>query len=388
MPLRAAQRSAALARTWLRGGQRIAVALLAEVEGSAPLAPGALLFATAEGHVEGSITGGCVEADAVRRGLAQLAAGGGPAELVRYGTADAADPLATTGLMCGGTVAVLIGTAGPDDTALLRHLTARAHGTPSACATILTGPHAGGRVTLDADGVATATSGAPRALVEHVVADLGAALVAGRGALRAYGADGARLGGDVRVLLDVHAPPPQIVAVGAVDFSAALATLAAALGYAVTVCDPRSAFLDSPRFATTGARRDARWPDAAIAAADLGPQDAVVVFSHDPKLDVPACRAALASAAGYVGALGSRRTAADRADRLAAAGVTPDQLRRLHAPCGLDIGGATPEETALSVLAEVVAARHGRAAGPLREATGPIRALALAHHDQGHAVDA
>lgn len=202
--------------------------------------------------------------------------------------------------------------------------------------------------------------------------DAAGMLALGQSGLRSYGADGATLGAEVRVHVRSFAPPPQMVLVGAVDFSAALAPLARELGYAVTIGDPRSAFAKAPRFARA-AEVVVGWPPAIFAGRTLGPRDVVVVFSHDPRLDVPALAAALETGAGYVGALGSRRTTAERTERLRAAGVSEAQLARIHAPCGLDIGGGTPEETAISILAEIVAARSARPAAPLRDTAGPIQ---------------
>lgn len=205
--------------------------------------------------------------------------------------------------------------------------------------------------------------------------DAAGMLALGQSGVRSYGADGATLGAELRVHVRTFAPPPQMVLVGAVDFSAALAPLAQELGYAVTIGDPRAAFAKAPRFARS-AEVVVGWPDALFAGRTLGPRDVVVVFSHDPRLDVPALEAALATGAGYVGALGSRRTTAERTERLRAAGVTEAQIARIHAPCGLDIGGGTPEETAISILAEIVAVRSARPAAPLRDTAGPIQRTA------------
>jgi xanthine dehydrogenase accessory factor len=163
-----------------------------------------------------------------------------------------------------------------------------------------------------------------------------------------------------------------MVVFGAIDFSSALAPLAKGLGYRVTIADPRRAFLSSRRF-SVAAETVVGWPQDVLAGMELGPRDAVLVFTHDPKLDVPAVQAALATGAGYIGALGSRRTTADRNRRLREVGVSDAEISRIFAPCGLDIGASTVEETAISVLAEIVTQRAGRPGKPLREAEGPIR---------------
>jgi xanthine dehydrogenase accessory factor len=159
---------------------------------------------------------------------------------------------------------------------------------------------------------------------------------------------------------------------GAIDFSAALATIAGGMGYRVTIADPRSAFLRSARFSSSAETIEA-WPQDVLADQPLGPRDAVLVFTHDTKLDVPALIAAFATDAGYIGALGSRKTTEEREHRLREAGATDADLARMHAPAGLDIGAATVEETAIAVLAEITAGRAGRPGVSLRDSAGPIR---------------
>jgi xanthine dehydrogenase accessory factor len=159
---------------------------------------------------------------------------------------------------------------------------------------------------------------------------------------------------------------------GAIDFAAALATIASGMGYRVTIADPRRAFLDSARFSAS-AETVAAWPDDVLDGIRLGPRDAVLVFTHDSKLDVPALIAAFATDAGYIGALGSRKTTVDREARLREAGATDADLERVFAPAGLDIGAATVEETAIAVLAEITAHRSGRTGASLKETSGSIR---------------
>ncbi|MHB1582958.1 MAG: XdhC family protein, partial [Acidimicrobiales bacterium] len=207
--------------------------------------------------------------------------------------------------------------------------------------------------------------------------DARGALASGLSATRHYGARGEARQRDVEVFVEVFGPPPRMVIFGAVDFTAALARLAKVLGYRVTVCDAR------PVFAT-----EARFPMADEVVADrperhlagigqtLGPRDAICVLTHDPKFDVPAIVAALATDVGYLGAMGSRRTHAERSARLAEAGVGPDELARVMAPIGLDIGARTPEETAVAICAEIVALRTGRAVPSLRDGHGPIHPAA------------
>ena len=349
----------------LAGGAR---ALLVEVEGSAPFAPGAALLVGADGAVEGSVTGGCVESAVVQEAERVLA--GGPARLLRYGVSD--ELAGTAGLMCGGVVHVFVhalddAAAGALDAA---DAAARA-GRAAVVATVLDGTCAGAVLTVTEAGV-TGTLGASTGLARAVARDGAGLLDREASQVRSYGADGATLGAEVRVHLSSSATAPTMLLFGAVDFSAALAPLARQLGWAVTISDPRARFAAAPRFARA-AEVHVGWPEEAFAGRRLGPRDAVVVFSHDPRLDVPALRGALATDAGYVGALGSRRTTAERNERLRAAGVTEAQLARISAPAGLDLGGRTPEEAAISILAEAIAVRNGRPGGPLRRASGTIR---------------
>jgi len=167
------------------------------------------------------------------------------------------------------------------------------------------------------------------------------------------------------------AEPPAMVIFGAIDFAAATAALARDVGYRVTIVDARKPFLQSARFSDV-AEVVVDWPDRYLESRKLGPRDVVLVFTHDPKFDEPALISALASGAGYVGALGSRRTQRDREERLREAGIEQSEIDRIAAPCGLDIGARTPSETAVSVLAEVIALQNARSGEPLKESEGPI----------------
>jgi xanthine dehydrogenase accessory factor len=199
------------------------------------------------------------------------------------------------------------------------------------------------------------------------------ALTAGHTSTRHYGRHGEARQREVAVFVEAFAPPPSMVIFGAVDFTAALARVAKLLGYRVTVCDARAVFATQARFPMAD-DVVVGWPDRHLAKVgqNLGQRDAVCVLTHDPKFDVPALMAALATDAGYVGAMGSRRTHAERIERLREAGATEDDLARVMSPIGLDIGARTPEETAISVAAEIIGLRTGRRAPSLRDAEGPI----------------
>jgi xanthine dehydrogenase accessory factor len=244
---------------------------------------------------------------------------------------------------------------------------------PVALATVIDGPHVGGSLLVQPDRRTQGSLG--DADLDRVVArDALGELSAGRSGVRHYGPRGQANQDEVSVFMDVHAPAPRMVIFGAVDFTAALCRVAKVLGYKVTVCDAREVFATRARFPLAD-EVVVDWPDRVLArlGPTLGPADAVCVLTHDPKFDVPAIEGALASEVGYLGVMGSRRTHEARMQRLAEVGVADDEaLVRIHAPIGLDIGARTPEETAISICAEIIAARTGRDGRQLRDADGPI----------------
>jgi xanthine dehydrogenase accessory factor len=353
---------------WLREGRKFVQALLVEVEGSAPLPVGAMMVIDDEGAIEGSLTGGCVEGAVVTEAEALMAGDRGPGVLV-YGISD--ELAGTVGLMCGGTVHIFIQQlSGEVAEVELGVLQAHGDGRTAAVATLLDGPEAGARLSVVDDAVLGSMH--RQALLDRNVAREAAGLLQeGKTTIRRFGSDGATLGDDLRVHIRAYAPPPQMWIFGAIDFSAALAPFAAQIGYRVQICDARDRFARSRRFSSVAEVRIG-WPQELMRGVALGPRDAVLVFTHDSKFDEPALLAALATDAGYIGALGSRQTTVDRERRLRAAGASDADIARIHAPCGLDIGSRTAEETAVSVLAEIIASRAERVAMPLRETQGPI----------------
>lgn len=357
-----------VAVAWLRDGRRFVQALLIEVEGSAPLPAGAMLLADDDGNIEGSITGGCVESAVVQE-AETIMAGRLGGKVLRYGISD--ELAGTVGLMCGGIVHVFVheldGEAGQVELAALE---AHAEGRTVAVATLLDGPTAGARLAVLDDQVIGSLRSTDL-LDRNVAREAAGLLEEGKTTIRRFGDDGATLGDELRVHIRAYAPPPQMVIVGAIDFSAAMAPFASQIGYEVTICDARDRFARSSRFSSV-ARVSVGWPQEILRGLDLGARDVVLVFTHDPKFDEPAVMAALKTNAGYIGALGSRKTTLERESRLRRAGATEDDLARIHAPCGLDIGSRTAEETAISVLAEIISARARRAALPLRATSGPI----------------
>jgi len=189
--------------------------------------------------------------------------------------------------------------------------------------------------------------------------------------VRRYGAGGEVMGAELAVYIQAFSTQPRMVIFGAIDFSAEMAKLASEVGYSVTICDARGPFVNSPRF-SQAAEVVVDWPDRYLQGQELGARDVVLVFTHDAKFDEPALIATLATDAGYVGALGSRRTQERRVERLREAGLDEQSIERIHAPCGLDVGARTPVETAVSILAEVIAVRTGRGGESLRDTSGPI----------------
>jgi xanthine dehydrogenase accessory factor len=360
--------SHATLRQWVGDGRRFVLATLIETVGSAPLDPGAVMLVDAGGAIEGNVTGGCVEGALVEEAT-QILDGAAPPAVKTYGISD--DEAAGVGLMCGGTVRVFLAEVSDDARKALDHaLAAVAEGRPAAVATLLDGPSAGARMAM-AGGETVGGLGVTELLDRSVERDMRGMLDQGLTHVRRYGADGAQLGAELRVHVQSYQTPPAMVIFGAIDFSAAVARFATDLGYAVAIVDARSAFAESPRFAAD-AEVTVDWPDRYLDGRELGPRDVVLVFTHDPKFDEPALKAALASGAGYVGALGSRRTHALRVERLREAGVPEAEIERIAAPCGLDIGARTPEQTAISVLAEIIASHTGRSGEPLSETAAPI----------------
>ncbi|HEY1116922.1 MAG TPA: XdhC/CoxI family protein [Acidimicrobiales bacterium] len=243
---------------------------------------------------------------------------------------------------------------------------------PVALATVVDGPGVGAKL-LVRPGVEPLGSLGDPDLDRVVGRDALGELAAGTTGVRHYGRHGQANETDVAVFVESFAPPPQLLVFGAVDFTGALARVGKVLGYRVTVCDAREVFATRARFPFAD-EVVVDWPHRLLERVgdQLGPRDAVCVLTHDPKFDVPAVLAALDTEVGYLGAMGSRRTTDDRNRRLLAEGATPEQLARVMAPIGLDLGARTPEETAVSIMAEVIASRTGRRAPSLRDADGPI----------------
>lgn len=351
---------------WIGNGRPLALATLVETEGSSPLEVGAMMLVDGDDNIEGSVTGGCIEGALVEEAH-QVLSGEAP-RVKTYGISD--ELAGTVGLMCGGTVHVFVERIEGESREVLGSvLSAALEERPASVATLLDGPDAGSRLAvIGADSVGTLGL----ELLDRTVArETRGMLEQGITGIRRYGSDGAAMGADLRVAVRSFAELPRMVIFGAIDFSVATATIAGALGYRVTIVDPREPFIRSPRFSQV-AEVVVEWPDRYLQGQELSERDVVLVFSHDAKLDEPALVAGLASGAGYIGALGSRRTQELRAERLLEAGVPQEEIDRIAAPCGLDIGARTPPETAVSILGEVIASQSARTADPLSQTDGPI----------------
>ncbi len=355
------------AERWRAAGRRAVLARVVATHGSAPRPPGTTMAVADDGEVAGSLTGGCVEAAVVQATGAVLAGGEPVVAPFAYG-----DELALeAGLSCGGEVQVLV-TADLPPSSLVGALEA---GEAVAAVTRIGG---GGPAALvvHPDGSSEGSLG-DADLDARVRAEVTEALGAGdsaRSGLRHYPSPTG--GDDTTAFVEVHLPPPVLVVVGAVDaIAVALVRLAATVGYRTVVCDPRATFATAARFPDADEVVTAH-PGQLLAGMRpaLGPNDAVCVLTHRMPFDVPAVQAALATGVGYLGALGSRATAATRAAELTRAGVSEDDLARLHAPIGLDLGARTPTEIALAILAEMVAARRGGTGTHLHAGTGSLHA--------------
>ncbi len=363
--------------TWQADGTdpaAIGRAVVVRTFGSAPRPEGAVLLYATDGRIAGSVSGGCVEGAAAEE--IDRARATGHARVIRYGISD--EEAWDVGLACGGTIDVLVEPVAPAAVIAAARGSMGAGGHGSAVITPLPadsppgefGPHQPGdgappaaELVVSDDGTLTGTLGTPE-LDAELVAAASAALK--RGLSRTV-----ELGGH-SLFIEVFPVRPRLVVVGGVEVARSLVRLARELGFETVVVDGRAAFATAERFPDVD-RLVVGWPDEVAEEIGLGPNDAVAVLSHDVKFDEPAIIEALRRGCRYVGAVGSKKTQADRNARLLEAGVSQADLARLRGPVGLDLGGRAPAETALAILAEIVAERYGGSGTPMRE-----RALALA----------
>ncbi|MFH9980485.1 XdhC family protein [Streptomyces sp. NPDC017179] len=360
---------------WVAQGRDFAVATVVAVGGSAPRRPGAALAVDAEGTAIGSVSGGCVEGAVYE--LCRQALEDGETLLERFGYSD--EDAFAVGLTCGGVIDILVTPLRAADlarTVAASALAAAARGEAAALARIVAGPAgmAGRALLVRPDGSWEGGLGGHPELDRTVAGEASAFLDAGRTGALEIGEQGSRCGAPLTVLVESAVPPPRMIVFGAIDFASALVRIGRFLGFHVTVCDARPVFATRARFPEAD-EIVVEWPHEYLARTGVDARTVLCVLTHDAKFDIPLLELALRLPVAYVGAMGSRRTHLDRDRRLREAGVTELELARLRSPIGLDLGARTPEETALSIASEIVAARRGGSGVSLTGAHTPI------HHD-------
>ncbi len=346
---------------WQREGVSVGRAVVVRTFGSAPRPEGAVLLSSSDGRIAGSVSGGCVEGAAAHE--IERALAGGRTRVIRYGISD--EQAWDVGLACGGTIDVLIEPRVPPAAveAATRRGIAVITPLPADAPPPAHGPHSPGDGAAPAppltfaDGRLSGSTGDP-ATDAAIVEAAGEALL--RGTSRTIEA------GLRQFFVEAFPVRPRLIVVGAVEVARSLIRLAAEVGFETIVIDGRPAFATRERFPDAD-QLVVGWPDEVADQIALGPGDAVAVMTHDPKFDEPAIAEALRRGCRYVGAIGSRKTQTARRERLRAAGVSEEGLARLNGPIGLDLGGRGPAETALAIMAEVVASRYGRSGGRLSQ---------------------
>ncbi|GAB3717610.1 XdhC family protein [Nocardiopsis nanhaiensis] len=355
-------------------GETFAVATVIDTYKSAPRDAGAAMLVSASGEVTGSVSGGCVEGAVYEEALEAIRTGA-PVRRT-YGVSD--EDAFSVGLTCGGTLHMFVEPINRQTYAQLGSVIgAIDEHQPVAVATIVADPSdtdrvGRRRVVWPGHAEGDLGNGGER-LAAALDDDVRGMLAQGSTGLLHYGTDGQRRGDELEVFVQSFTPAPRMLVFGAIDFAAAVADLGTYLGYRVTVCDARPVFATAKRFPTA---EDVvvKWPHVFLdeIADEIDQRTAICVLTHDPKFDVPVLKRALTTQAGYIGAMGSRRTHDDRIERLREAGVDEGAMERLHSPIGLDLGARTPEETAVSIAAELVQTRWGGSGRALRETSGRI----------------
>ncbi|HSN06688.1 MAG TPA: XdhC/CoxI family protein [Candidatus Angelobacter sp.] len=347
----------------------VAMATVVRTWRSAPRPAGASMLVTAGGEAVGSVSGGCVEGALYELG-GEVIQDGEP-QLETYGISD--DDAFAVGLTCGGILEVFVervtAETWPELPGIAASVAAEEH---VAVATIVRGPHHVGRHLVVRTSGVEGGLGTPR-LDDTVGADVLGLLESGTTGFLHYGPDGERLGDELEVFVTSFAPAPRMYVFGAIDFSAALGRAGKLLGFHVSVVDAREVFATRKRFPDVD-EVVVDWPHRWLASQPVDSRTVICVLTHDPKFDVPALQAAVRTPAAYIGAMGSRRTHDDRVVRLKAAGLTDEEIARIHSPIGLDLGARTPEETAISIAAEIVQQRWGGSGAALQVSDGPIHA--------------
>jgi xanthine dehydrogenase accessory factor len=352
---------------WAGAGERFVLATVVATWRSAPRQPGAAMAMAGDGEPVGSVSGGCVEGAVYD--LSQEVLATGEPVFQRYGVSD--DDAFAVGLTCGGIIDIFVEAV---DVATFPELpgvvsSVRDH-EPVAVATVIDGPgNIGAHLVVWNDRSAGGLGSAR--LDAAVTDDVRGMLDHGATGVLRIGPDGERRQDELSVFVQSFAPAPQMLVFGAIDFAAAVARVGKFLGYRVTVCDARGVFATRKRFPDAD-EVVVEWPHRFLEKAKVDARTVICVLTHDPKFDVPLLEAALKTEAAYIGAMGSRRTHDDRLARLRDEGVSETSLARIASPIGLDIGARTPEETAVSIAAEIVALRWGGSGQRLAGTDGPI----------------
>jgi len=376
---------------WWEEGHPVAMGTVVATWRSAPRPAGAAMLVSGDGEAVGSVSGGCVEGAVYELGQQVLASGA--SALQRYGVSD--EDALTVGLTCGGILDIFVESISRETFPELVEVAADIEaGRPVAVATVIEHPDASvvGRHVVIRPGEGERGPQPPHTPAlsaradEAIIDDAAGLLAAGRNATLTYGPDGERRGEGMRVFVASYAPKPRMLVFGAIDFAAAVARIGSFLGYHVTVCDARPVFATASRFPEAD-EVVVTWPHRylqdEVDAGRIDSRTVLCVLTHDPKFDVPVLEIALRlPQVAYVGAMGSRRTHEGRLERLRDAGLTEAELDRLSSPIGLDLGARTPEETAVSIAAEIIATQWGGGGERLSEGGGPIHG----GHDE-HAAD-
>jgi xanthine dehydrogenase accessory factor len=355
---------------WADHGGDFAIGTVVGTWGSAPRQPGASMAVRADAEVIGSVSGGCVEGAVYEECRAAIETG--EPRLRRYGVSD--DDAFAVGLTCGGILDVFIQPVTAARAAAIGRVAAAvAERRPVCVATVVAGRGVGRHIVVTPDDV-IGDLGDDR-LTGAVAADSRGLLARGISTTVDMGVNGERRMDDLTVFVESFAPPPRLIVFGAIDFASAVARIGKFLGYHVVVCDARPVFATATRFPEAD-EIVVEWPHRYLERAEVDASTSLCVLTHDPKFDVPLLVAALRTPAAYIGAMGSRRTHEDRLGRLAEAGVAPEALARLRSPIGLDLGARTPEETAVSIAAELIAYAWGGTGRALTSTTAPIHSPA------------
>jgi len=359
---------------WYESGSAFAVATVTRTWSSAPRPVGAAMAVSLAGEVIGSVSGGCVEG-AIHEAALEVLQTGQPMS-VTYGVSD--ENAFAVGLTCGGTIELFIQIIDKKNFPKFHQIaSAIKEHRGIAIATLISGAaHMGARMIFDADqSYGSLGSGG---LDFSVSEDGRGFLDLGHTRTLMLGPDGERMQDEVAIFIESYAPAPHMIVFGAIDFASAVVRVGKFLGYHVTVCDARELFTTKKRFPDAD-EVIVDWPHRYLAKVDVDERTVICVLTHDPKFDVPVLEIALRSKARYIGAMGSRRTHENRLKRLREIGMSESELSRLRSPIGLDIGPRTPEETAISIAAEIIADLTGGTGEPLSHGTNPIHKHSLAN---------